>query len=127
MHELSIAISMIDMATEEARRQGWTKVNALHLKLGPLSGVVKDALLFSYDVACRGTFLEGSHLVIDEVPVEIYCEDCRVNRIINTIQNMSCPVCGNLSSKIVSGKELEVITMEIEDCPEPAEAMELFQ
>ena len=44
MHELSIALSMIEMATEEALRFGDTRVNALHLKLGPLSGVVKDAL-----------------------------------------------------------------------------------
>lgn len=127
MHELSIAISMIDMATEEARRHGWTKINALHLKLGPLSGVVKDALLFSYDVACNGTPLEGSHLVIEEVPVEIYCESCRDNRIIDTIQNIACPVCGTLSSKIVSGKELEVIAMEIDACQQPAEAMGFVQ
>ena len=62
MHELSIALSMIEMATEEARRRGGARVNALHLKLGPLSGVVKDALLFSFEVACIGTMLEGSSL-----------------------------------------------------------------
>ena len=46
MHELSIAVSMVEMASEEALRLGAVRVNALHLKLGPLSGVVKDALLF---------------------------------------------------------------------------------
>jgi len=60
MHELSIALSMIEMATEEAERREGVRVNALHLKLGPLSGVVKDALLFSYEIACNGTPLEGS-------------------------------------------------------------------
>src|SRR5258707_1168069 len=72
MHELSIALSMIEMATEEAERRGGVRVNALHIKLGPLSGVVKDALLFSYEVATGGTMLEGSRLVIEDVPIVIY-------------------------------------------------------
>ena len=65
MHELSIALSMIEMAEEEAARAGG-RVTALHLKLGRLSGVVKQALTFSYDIACQGTALEGSQLVIEE-------------------------------------------------------------
>ena len=66
MHELSIALSMIDMASEEAARLGGGRVTALHLKLGHLSGVVKEALTFSYEIACQGTSLEGSQLVIEE-------------------------------------------------------------
>lgn len=66
MHELSIALSMIDMASEEVVRHGSARVTALHLKLGHLSGVVKEALTFSYEIACQGTALEGSQLVIEE-------------------------------------------------------------
>ncbi len=65
MHELSIAVSMVEMAAEEAARRNAVKVCAIHLKLGRLSGVVKDALLFSYEVACEGTLLEGSQLIIE--------------------------------------------------------------
>ena len=75
MHELSIAMSMVEMAAEEATRRGGAQVCAIHLKLGPLSGVVREALLFSYDVACEGTPLEGSRLVIEDVPV-VFCPDC---------------------------------------------------
>ena len=41
MHELSIAMSILDVAEEEAERQGGARVVAVHLKLGPLSGVVQ--------------------------------------------------------------------------------------
>src|SRR6185436_5052356 len=115
MHELSIALSMIEMATEEAERRGGMRVNALHLKLGPLSGVVKDALLFSYEVACNGTPLEGSQLVIEEVPVVIYCGQCQSEQQLDSIQRFCCPVCGTLSSDIVEGKELEFVALEIEE------------
>jgi hydrogenase nickel incorporation protein HypA/HybF len=68
MHELSIAVSMIDLATQELEERGASRCEALHLKLGRLSGVVKEALVFSWDVACEGTPLSGSRLLIEEVP-----------------------------------------------------------
>ena len=54
------------MASEEVVRHGGGRVIALHLKLGHLSGVVKEALTFSYEIACQGTALEGSKLIIEE-------------------------------------------------------------
>jgi hydrogenase nickel incorporation protein HypA/HybF len=67
MHELSIAMSIADAAAEEAGKFEHSRVSAVHLRLGDLSGVVKDALLFSWDASCAGTPLEGAQLVIDEV------------------------------------------------------------
>ena len=66
MHELSIALSIIEGATEELARHPGSRPTAVHLRLGRLSGVVKDALLFSWDLACQGTELEGATLEIQE-------------------------------------------------------------
>ena len=55
MHELSIAMSIVEMAEEESDQRGGARVNAVHLKLGRLAGVVKDALLSSYELACEGS------------------------------------------------------------------------
>ena len=41
MHELSIAMSIVEMAEEEAAKRR-VQVTAIHLKLGALSGVVWD-------------------------------------------------------------------------------------
>ena len=90
-------------------------MNALHVKLGPLAGVVRDALLFSYEVASNGTILEGSQLVIEDVPVVIYCSECQAEQRLESIQRFCCPVCGTLSSEVVRGRELEFVAMEIED------------
>ena len=49
MHELSIALSLLDQVAEEAERRGGVQVHAIHLRLGPLSGVVKEALLSAYN------------------------------------------------------------------------------
>lgn len=114
MHELSIALSIIDTAAAEAARRGAAQVSAVHLRLGPLSGVVKDALLFSYQLACDGTALAGSDLIIEEMPVVAFCKGCRAKRVIESVQSLSCPVCGELTPEIISGRELEVFAMEIE-------------
>jgi hydrogenase nickel incorporation protein HypA/HybF len=86
MHELSIALSIVEMAQEEAERRGQAQVLAVHLRLGMLSGVVKEALLSSYEMACEATPLEGSQLVIEEIPVEVFCPKCQVPRRIHSIQ-----------------------------------------
>lgn len=113
MHELSIALSLVDMAQEEADRQG-CRVLALHLRVGALAGVVKDALLSSYEMAAAGTPLEGSHLVIEEVPVVVYCPRCEAQRALDTVQHFSCAECGTPTADVRQGKELELVALEVE-------------
>src|SRR5215510_16219995 len=113
MHELSIALSVIEGATEEAQRLGGVKVNAVHLKLGALSGVAKDALLFSYELACEGTALEGSRLVIEEIPVMAFCPSCEIERAPASIQWLTCPVCGAPTPQVAQGREIEIAALEI--------------
>lgn len=113
MHELSIALSIVEGATDEARKHGGATVEAVHLKLGKLSGVVKDALLFSWEIACQGTTLEGSRLEITEIPVVVHCENCKTDRTLAEINNFSCPVCNTPTPEILSGKELQVTALEI--------------
>ncbi|HZD94844.1 MAG TPA: hydrogenase maturation nickel metallochaperone HypA [Candidatus Sulfotelmatobacter sp.] len=113
MHELSIAMSIVEMAEEEAMALN-ARVSAVHLKLGMLSGVVKDALLSSYEIACNGTPLEGSLLVIEEVPIEVFCATCNVNRRLTSMQWFICPECGAATPTVIHGKELEVTALEIQ-------------
>jgi len=112
MHELSIAMGIVEFAEEEARKNGAT-ISAIHLKLGQLSGVVRDALQFSFEVACQGTAAEGSRLVIEEVPITLYCGVCEAERNPEPAYRLWCPVCDNPAPQIVRGKELEVVGLEI--------------
>jgi hydrogenase nickel incorporation protein HypA/HybF len=114
MHELSIALGILDLATEEARRHGDARVLAIHLKLGPLAGVVKEALQFSYDIARAGSPLEDAQLVIEDVPVAAYCPTCGGVRAVVSVQQLCCVVCGTPTGQVVSGQELEVVGLEIQ-------------
>lgn len=113
MHELSIALSIVEIATESLEKNGGGKVDTLYLKLGQLSGVVKEALLFSWELACADTVLEGSRLEIEEVPVVVNCAVCQAERKLDSINSFSCPVCQTLAPEIVQGKEIELTALEI--------------
>jgi hydrogenase nickel incorporation protein HypA/HybF len=114
MHELSIAMSIIELAQEESERRG-VQVNAVHLKLGALSGVVKEALQGSFEMACEDTSLKGVKLIIEELPVLVFCKSCRAQRPISSVQLFCCAECGTPSAEVVQGKELEVVALEIEE------------
>ncbi len=118
MHELSIALSIVEFASEEAVKRGPVRVTAVHLKLGGLSGVVKEALLFSYDIACQDTPLAGSQLIIEDVPVIVFCARCQAEHTLDSIQRFACPTCGEPTSEIRQGKDIEVVALEIEDAVE---------
>jgi hydrogenase nickel incorporation protein HypA/HybF len=113
MHELSIAISMIDQIIEESESRGGLEVEVVHLKLGVFSGVDKAALLFSYELACEGTRLQGSRLLIESIPLVIYCETCRQNRTPPSTYELYCPNCQTPGQTIVSGREIEVAFLEV--------------
>src|ERR1700732_2361912 len=112
MHELSIAMSIVEMAQEEAARCGAIQIQAVHLRLGGLSGVVKQALLSSYEMACEATLLQGSQLLIEEIPVEVFCPKCEQPRLVDSIQWFCCPECGTPTPTVLHGKELEGVALE---------------
>jgi hydrogenase nickel incorporation protein HypA/HybF len=113
MHELSIAISVLDLVEAEAERQGGPRVLAVHLKLGPLSGVVKEALLSAYDLAREGTSLASCNLRIEEVPIVAYCPTCLAERSVESPQMLCCAECGTPTPKILRGREMEITALEV--------------
>ena len=113
MHELSIALSIVDMIEEEADRLGGRHVQAVHLRIGRLSGVVQEALVAAYELACERTRLAGSRLVIEDVPVVAHCASCGAPRPVRSIQDMCCDVCGTPVADIVEGRELLVTALEM--------------
>lgn len=120
MHELSIIQNVVSVAVEAAEEAHASRVLSVTLRVGALAGVVRDALLFSYDVASAGTLLEGSKLLVEELPVVIHCPQCQQDRELPGIQSFRCPVCNAHSGDVRQGRELEITRMELEESQVPA-------
>jgi hydrogenase nickel incorporation protein HypA/HybF len=113
MHELSIALSLVRMASEAARNAGAERVAAVYLEVGAMAGVAPEALEFSFDIAAQGTPLEGAQLVIKTLPLVVYCAPC--GREVEPVgpANFRCPVCQTPSAIIRQGQELDLVSLEI--------------
>jgi hydrogenase nickel incorporation protein HypA/HybF len=113
MHELSIAMSLVEAACEKAAELGDVRVDALYLRLGALSGVVRQALEFSFELAAAGTAIEGARLEIEEVAVTVSCPRCEGERTLASLQHFRCPDCDTPTPTVVRGRELELTALEV--------------
>jgi hydrogenase nickel incorporation protein HypA/HybF len=113
MHELSIAMSILDLAQEEADRNGGATVAAIHLKIGPLSGVVPQALESAYELAREQTPFEHCRLIIEDVPIAVYCAKCQAERPVRSVQWFCCAECDTPASEVLRGRELLVTALEL--------------
>jgi hydrogenase nickel incorporation protein HypA/HybF len=112
VHELSIALSMIDEITEQMARRGGGRVEVVHLRIGVLSGIEGSALRFAYEMAAEGTELEGSRLEIESVALLVHCPACGEDHR-PELHKVLCPRCVTPAQEIVEGRELEVRALEI--------------
>ena len=119
MHELSVAQSLVDLVSEELAGQGPVRVTSVRLKLGPLSGVVAQALRSCYPEAASGTRLDGSVLHIEEVVPAVFCPRCDAERELPDFARLRCPVCDAPTPEVVRGREMEVVSVEVVDVPAP--------
>ena len=112
MHEMSIAVALVEAVSEHAARLG-ARVEVVHVRLGPLSGVVREALDFSFEVAAAGTDVAGARLKIEEMPVTVSCPVCGGEPKPASPQRLCCPDCGVPTPEVVGGRELEIYALEV--------------
>ena len=112
MHELSIALSMVEQVTAELGKHGGGTVEAVYVRIGVLSGVDVEALRFAYEIARQDTELAGSRLEIEVVPLLVECPQCGAKRV-TEMDSIQCTSCAGVAQKILEGRELEVRALEI--------------
>jgi hydrogenase nickel incorporation protein HypA/HybF len=113
MHEVSIMEEAVRMAVDAAKSAGKSRVLALRLRVGTLSGVVPEAMRFAFDVVCSGTIAAGASLEIVSVPAACWCGTCRAEFECADFFN-DCPRCHNVSGELRRGRELEIAAVEVE-------------
>ena len=112
MHELAIMEEAVRMAVATATSSGASRVLALRLRVGALSGVVPEAMRFAFDVVCRDTLAEGARLEIEPVPAVCWCAGCGQEFGCANFMH-ECPLCHNVSGELRCGRELEIAAVEI--------------
>jgi hydrogenase nickel incorporation protein HypA/HybF len=114
MHEASIVAELLNIAVNECIKNGYSKIESIKILVGKATGVMIDSLFFSFNVLKEGTPAANANLIIEEISVRGICKDCK--KEFESNENyiiFECPNCGSLSTKLISGKELNITELEI--------------
>ena len=108
MHEMGIAMRIVDMVSERA---AGAKVRAVRVDVGKLAAVLPDALRFSFELACEGTPAEGAVLEIREIPGRARCRGCGAELELD--RPFGRCACGGSDLEWLCGDELVLREMEV--------------
>ena len=114
MHELSIALSIVDAVSESADAYPGARVKMVRLRVGAWSAVDEDSLRFCWEIATEGSVLADSELVVTVLPVVVHCPACDALSEIGSFDGLRCPRCGKLTGDVRQGRELDIESIEIE-------------
>lgn len=117
MHELSIAQDLIALLEVKQLEMGNVRFRSATVEVGPLSGVMPDALGYAFSIAVRSSRLGPVVLEIRNAPLMIWCEACQKEAPARSPQQMRCGVCGTPATRIVHGRELDLVSIEVDDVP----------
>ena len=114
MHELGIATSVLQAARREAQRHPGARLRKVKVRVGELSGVNPEALSFCFEVLARESNLGSLELEIESCRRRQRCPTCAQTFTVANY-DLSCPQCGTAETEFVSGDELELASLEMED------------
>lgn len=111
---MSIALDVIKTVENEMKAHSVHSLNSIKIKLGELTAVEPSSLQFCFEAAIEKTPLEGAKLYIEEVPLKGRCSNCSKVFLLDHYFATPCPACGEKASEIISGRELDIVSMEVE-------------
>ena len=114
MHELSIASAILERVYREGLRHPGVRITKVGLRVGALSGVDPEALSFGFETLVKDSPWEPLPLDIVLCPRKQRCLACS-QVFVGEVMNTACPSCGNEITACISGDELDIEYIEVEE------------
>ena len=107
MHELSLILNIVDLATDAVRNAEARQVDVIELDIGQIAGVEPEVFDFAWPVAVKDTVLANAKRIIRDLPAIAECSRCQCR--FSTPQRFAeCPQCGDVCDRYVQGRELRI-------------------
>lgn len=113
MHELSICRALLLQIHDLVEQHQACGVIEIVIGIGPLAGVESNLLARAYCIASAGTIAEHAKLTLETIPVKVICEQCGESAAVQP-EALRCPKCGDLHTTLISGDELLLMSVELE-------------
>ncbi len=113
MHEMSIAINIIDIALKAAKQEEAQRINSIQVEIGALAGVIPEALTFCFSEAQKNTMAARAQIDFVLTPAKAFCAACN-HRFPAFERAVPCPVCGDMVVQMSGGTALKVTKINID-------------
>lgn len=114
MHELGLVSGILETVGKTAREAAASRVVSVSLRIGDMAEVNPETMAFAWDVlreddplCCEAT-MEVAYVHPGSV-----CLDCG-EEFEHDRFHMRCPVCGSADTVLVAGREMDIVSIEIE-------------
>jgi len=107
MHEASIVMSILRIATSAMKDQQDAEVDRIEVSVGRLKAVEPQLLVQCFTFLAKGTVCENAQLHCREIPVTAHCRSCGRQSEIQRF-HFKCDACAGSDLKILSGSELKI-------------------
>jgi hydrogenase nickel incorporation protein HypA/HybF len=114
MHELGIAQNILQIVQQSIPEASGSGVRSIRIRVGQLSGVVPDSLDFCFSAIINDTEMKHAKLKIEQVPLTFECKNCRQQFQVSEMEFI-CPACKSSNLELITGRELEVVEIELAD------------
>ena len=114
MHEMSMAYSVLAAVRTEAARYPACHPRKVGLRVGELTALDPEALRFCFEALTRETELESLGLEIEICLRRHRCRVCGTEFQVKDY-DFACPQCADLNSQCISGDELEMAYLEVDE------------
>jgi hydrogenase nickel incorporation protein HypA/HybF len=114
MHELGIATSVLDAARKEASLHPGSRVLKIGVRIGEWAGVDPESLRFCFEALVTGSEPQPPALSIEFLARQNHCPACGIVFALVDYQ-IECPRCGAAATEPVTGDELELAYVELEE------------
>ena len=115
MHEVSLALNILEIAQKQCKESGHTIIASITLDIGRGAGVMKDALLFAFDAVKQGSLADKAELIINDVLFSGHCHSCHKDFTSEQEYVLFCPLCSSFEIEIHRGREMNIVEMEVND------------
>ena len=112
MHELSIVMGIVDIASKEALKANASSIEEIELDIGKLSTIEMDSFDFAWKQGVKNTILENATKTVNRIEGRAKCHDCEIEFPLEALYD-PCPQCGFHLVDIISGKEVKVKSLMI--------------
>jgi len=116
MHEMALAIDIVDTVVRAATEGGETRVKTITLTIGDGRDIVPDMFVGAVEFLARNTIAEGALVVLNTVPNIARCDACGFTYALDKYNQAAwaCPMCGERAFTEVSGMEFQLDSIEVE-------------